>query len=116
MTVASPITIRAEVGITAGADGRSGSNSEVGGRNREVRFTSESRLNSDIAPCPKSAKTGSRSRLPTYAAAPGLGSLMLTLLQHSRRERIEMAKRRQAVRPTGRKVPTKGKRAHCTYA
>src|SRR5882757_418626 len=32
-----------------------GSNSEVGGRNREVRFAPESRLNSDIAPCPRSA-------------------------------------------------------------
>jgi hypothetical protein len=31
---------------------RCGSNSEVGGRNREVRFTPESRLNSDIAACP----------------------------------------------------------------
>jgi hypothetical protein len=38
---------------------RSGSNSEVGGRNREVRFTPESRLNSDIAACPKGAKPGS---------------------------------------------------------
>jgi hypothetical protein len=32
--------------------------SEVGGRNREVRFNPESRLNSDIAPCPKSAPIG----------------------------------------------------------
>ena len=31
------------------------SNSEVGGRNREVRFTPESRLNSNIGPCLKSA-------------------------------------------------------------
>jgi hypothetical protein len=35
---------------------RLGSNSEVGGRNREVRVTPESRLNSDVAPCLKSAK------------------------------------------------------------
>ena len=32
-----------------------GSNSEVGGRNREVRFTPESKLNSGIAPCLKRA-------------------------------------------------------------
>jgi hypothetical protein len=37
-----------------------GSNSEVGGRNREVRFTPESRLNSDIAACPFGAKLGIR--------------------------------------------------------
>jgi hypothetical protein len=34
----------------------SGSKTEVGGRNREVRFTPESRLNSDIPPCLKSAQ------------------------------------------------------------
>jgi len=34
------------------ADLRSGSTSEVGSRNREVRFTPENRLNSDIAACP----------------------------------------------------------------
>ena len=38
---------------------RFGSNSEVGGRNREVRFTPESRLNSDIAACPFGANSGS---------------------------------------------------------
>jgi hypothetical protein len=38
-----------------------GSNSEVGGRNREVRFTPESRLNSDIAACPKGAKPRHRA-------------------------------------------------------
>jgi hypothetical protein len=38
---------------------RFGSNSEVGGRNREVRITPESRLNSDIAECPKGANFGS---------------------------------------------------------
>jgi hypothetical protein len=31
----------------------------VGGRNREVRITPESRLNSDIAECPKGANSGS---------------------------------------------------------
>jgi hypothetical protein len=36
-------------------DFRHGSKSEVGGRNREVRFTPESRLNSDIAACLKRA-------------------------------------------------------------
>jgi hypothetical protein len=41
-----------------------GSNSEVSGRNREVRFTPESRLNSDIAACPKGAhKATLRGRL-----------------------------------------------------
>src|SRR6266403_4343386 len=34
--------------------------SEVAGRHREVRFTPESRLNSDIAACPKGANNGSR--------------------------------------------------------
>jgi hypothetical protein len=38
---------------------RVGSNSEVGGRYRDVRFTSESRLKSDIAACPKGANSGS---------------------------------------------------------
>jgi hypothetical protein len=33
---------------------------EVGGRNREVRFTPESRLNSDIAACPEGAMCGHR--------------------------------------------------------
>jgi hypothetical protein len=45
---AARMTIRPDVSV--------GSNSEVGGRNREVRFTPESRLNSDIAACPKGAK------------------------------------------------------------
>jgi hypothetical protein len=37
-------------------------NSEIGGRNREARFNPESRLNSDIAPCLKSAmKRNARS-------------------------------------------------------
>jgi hypothetical protein len=40
----------------------SGPNSEVGGRYRDVRFTSESRLKSDIAACPKGAKLGNGSR------------------------------------------------------
>jgi hypothetical protein len=40
------------------SEDRSGSNSEIGGRNREVRFTPERRLNSDIAACPKGAKIG----------------------------------------------------------
>jgi hypothetical protein len=35
-----------------------GQNSEVGGRYRDVRFTSESRLKSDIAACPKGANFG----------------------------------------------------------
>src|ERR1700688_4914878 len=48
--------VRSVLRIFAGAHVRCGSNSEVGCRNREVRFTPESRLNSDIAPCPKSAK------------------------------------------------------------
>jgi hypothetical protein len=40
------------VHIEDAADVRTGSNSEVGGRNHEVRFTPESRHNSDIAACP----------------------------------------------------------------
>src|SRR6202035_2400420 len=38
------------------------SNSEVGGRNREVRFNPESRLKSSIAACRFRAKTGGRWR------------------------------------------------------
>ena len=53
-----------------------GSNSEVGGRNREVRFTPESRLNSDIAACPFGAMYGRRPRCKKRPArAQGLASL-----------------------------------------
>jgi hypothetical protein len=45
-----------------GPTSASGSNSDVGGRNREVRFTPESRLNSDIAACPFGANNGSRAQ------------------------------------------------------
>src|ERR1035437_10234816 len=54
----------------------SGSNSEVGGRNREVRFIPESRLNSDIAACPFGAMYGRRPRCKKRPArAQGLASL-----------------------------------------
>jgi hypothetical protein len=47
---------KAEIGILLKV--RFAPNSEVGGRNREVRFTPESRLNSDIAACPFGATSG----------------------------------------------------------
>src|SRR5258708_1295037 len=42
---------------------RDGSNSEVGGRNREVRLTPESKLNSDIPACLKGANFRNDQRL-----------------------------------------------------
>ena len=45
-------------GIYFPADVRVGSKPEVGGYNREVRFTLESRLNSDVAACPNGANCG----------------------------------------------------------
>jgi hypothetical protein len=41
------------------ANFRFGSESEVCGRNREVRFTPENGLKSDMAPCPSCATSGS---------------------------------------------------------
>src|SRR6202158_5902031 len=61
--------------------------------------------------------SGSRRRPPNhladYTAAPRLSKFgpISSYFSFPRRERIEMAKRRQAVRPTGRKLPTKPKRA-----
>ena len=61
-----------------------GSNSEVELADADFRFTPESGLRADIAPCPKSANNGSRilTRLPPSASekrvgivglAPGIG-------------------------------------------
>ena len=62
-------------------------------------------------------KNGSRRRPPNhladYTAAPKLSRFgaLFELFSFPGRERIEMATRKQTVRPTGREVPTKPKRA-----
>jgi hypothetical protein len=77
-----------------------GSNSEVGGRNREVRFIPESRLNSDIAACPFGAKPGSRSSFHDLVGAnqdlwrqkepddPKAVRLLLELVTHAKNVRV----------------------------
>src|SRR6266478_6129122 len=60
----------------------SGSNSEVGGRYRDVRFTSESRLKSDIAACPRGVESrcGAVTLGRTYPLPPlsSGGALVVT--------------------------------------
>jgi hypothetical protein len=60
-----------------------GSNSEVGGRNREVRSNSESRLNSDIAPCPKRANEQTTRRQAGETERLGLRGRVSRLSQGS---------------------------------
>jgi hypothetical protein len=56
-----------------------GQTEKSAGRNREVRFTPVSRLNSDITACPKSANNGSARliRSSSSASANGTGGAVM---------------------------------------